>query len=93
MLRLQPKPSPEKPITLDSESMLPKATFPKRTRTETIGYSNSLHITQLQMPESVGAYFVVRGKKKNDFKPMKWKRRFPLDSGILSDAIAIWMGS
>lgn len=36
--------------------------------------------------ESVGAYFVVRGKKNNDFKPMKWTRRFPKDSGILSDA-------
>ena len=37
--------------------------------------------------ESIGAYFVVRGKKNNDFRPMKWKRRFPPGSGILSDAI------
>ena len=37
--------------------------------------------------ESIGAYFVVRGKKNNDFKPERWKRRFPKDSGILSDAI------
>lgn len=34
----------------------------------------------------IGAYFVVRGKKNNDFKPMRWKRRFPPESGILSDA-------
>ena len=33
----------------------------------------------------VGAYFVVRGKKNNDFRPMRWKRRLP--SGVLSDAI------
>ena len=36
---------------------------------------------------AIGAYFVVRGKKNNDFKPMKWTRRFPKGSGILSDAI------
>ena len=35
----------------------------------------------------IGAYFVVRGKKNNDFKPMKWTRRFPPGSGILSDAL------
>ena len=35
----------------------------------------------------IGAYFVVRGKKNNDFKPMKWTRRFPPGSGILSDSI------
>ena len=35
---------------------------------------------------SVNAYFVVRGKKNNSFKPMKWKRRFKPESGILSDA-------
>ena len=35
---------------------------------------------------SVNAYFVVRGKKNNNFKPMKWKRRFKPESGILSDA-------
>lgn len=33
----------------------------------------------------VGAYFVVRGRKNNDFRPMRWKRRLP--SGVLSDAI------
>lgn len=35
----------------------------------------------------IGAYFIVRGKKDNDFKPMKWTRRFPPGSGIRSDAI------
>ena len=42
--------------------------------------------------ESVGAYFVVRGKKANDFKPMKWTRRFPPGSGILSDSIGYMNG-
>ena len=42
--------------------------------------------------ESIGAYFVVRGKKNNDFRPMKWKRRFPPGSGILSDAISYMDG-
>lgn len=42
--------------------------------------------------ESVGAYFVVRGKKNNDFKPMKWRRRFPPGSNILSDAIGYMDG-
>ena len=36
---------------------------------------------------TIGAYFIVRGKKNNDFKPMKWTRRFLPGSGILSDAI------
>ena len=39
---------------------------------------------------SVGAYFVVRGKKNNDFRPMRWKRRLP--SGVLSDAIGYMAG-
>ena len=39
---------------------------------------------------SVGAYFVVRGKKNNDFKPMRWKRRLP--AGVLSDAIGYMAG-
>ena len=38
----------------------------------------------------VGAYFVVRGWKNNDFKPMGWKRRLP--SGVLSDAIGYMDG-
>lgn len=38
----------------------------------------------------VGAYFVVRGKKNNDFKPMRWKRRLP--AGVLSDAIGNMAG-
>ncbi len=39
---------------------------------------------------SVGAYFVVRGKKNNYFRPMRWKRRLP--SGVLSDAIGYMDG-
>lgn len=39
---------------------------------------------------SVWAYFVVRGKKNNDFRPMRWKRRLP--SGVLSDAIGYMDG-
>lgn len=42
--------------------------------------------------ESIGVYFVIRGKTNNDFKPMKWKRRFPLESGIQSDAIGYMAG-
>ena len=42
--------------------------------------------------ESIGAYFVVRGRNKNDFRPMKWTRRFPPGSGILSDAIGYMDG-
>ena len=38
----------------------------------------------------VGAYFVVRGRKNNDFRPMRWKRRLP--SGVLSDAIGYMDG-
>ena len=41
---------------------------------------------------AIGAYFIVRGKKNNDFKPMKWTRRFPPGSGILSDAIGYMNG-
>ena len=41
---------------------------------------------------AIGAYFVVRGKKNNDFKPMKWTRRFPPGSGILFDAIGYMNG-
>lgn len=37
--------------------------------------------------EAVGAYFIVRGRKNNDFRPDRWTRRFPPGSGILSDAI------
>lgn len=42
--------------------------------------------------ESVGAYYVIRGKTNNDFKPMKRKRRFPPESGIQSDAIGYMAG-
>ena len=41
---------------------------------------------------AIGAYFIVRGKKNNDFKRMKWTRRFPPSSGILSDAIGYMNG-
>ena len=37
--------------------------------------------------DSIGAFFVVRGRKNNDFRPDRWARRFPPGSGILSDAI------
>lgn len=42
--------------------------------------------------ESIGAYFVVRGKKNNDFKLVKWARRFPPGSSILSDATGYMEG-
>lgn len=42
---------------------------------------------QLFHIHGIGAYFVVHGKKNNDFKPMTWKRRFPKGCGILSNAI------
>ena len=38
------------------------------------------------------ACFVIQGKTNNDFKPMKWKRRFPPESDILSDAIGYIAG-
>lgn len=37
--------------------------------------------------DSIGAFFVVRGRKNNDFSPDRWARRFPPGSGILSDAV------
>lgn len=42
--------------------------------------------------ESIGAYFLIRGKTNNDFRPMKRKRRFPPESGIQSDAIGYMAG-
>ena len=42
--------------------------------------------------ESIGAYFVVRRKKNNDFRPTKWTRRFQPGSGILSDAVGCMDG-
>ena len=48
------------------------------------GYNDFQRLFRINV---IGAYFVVRGKKNNDFKPMKWTRRFPPGSGILSDAI------
>ena len=40
--------------------------------------------------DGVGAYFVVRGKKNNDFKPMRWKRRLP--AGVMSDTVGYMDG-
>ena len=40
--------------------------------------------------DGVGAYFVVRGKKNNDIKPMRWKRRLP--AGVMSDAVGYMDG-
>lgn len=48
------------------------------------GYNDFLRLFRINV---IGAYFIVRGKKNNDFKPLKWTRRFPPGSGILSDAI------
>ena len=42
--------------------------------------------------ESVGAYFVVRGKKNNDFKAMTWTRRFPAGSTVRSDSCGYLYG-
>ena len=40
--------------------------------------------------ESIGAYFVIRGKTNNDFKPMKWKRRFLLNQVSCQTQSATW---
>ena len=53
------------------------------------GYND---VKRLHNIEIIGAYFVIRGKTNNDFKPMKWRRRFPPESGILSDAISYMAG-
>ena len=53
------------------------------------GYNDFMRLHNI---ESIGAYFVVRGKKNNDFRPMKWSRRFPPGSGILSDAVGYMDG-
>ena len=37
--------------------------------------------------KNIGACFVMIGKRNIDFKPEKWRRKFPKGSGILSDAI------
>ncbi len=42
--------------------------------------------------EGVGAYFVVRGKRNNDFRTVRWARRFRPGSGILSDAVGYMDG-
>ena len=48
------------------------------------GYNDFQRLFRINV---IGAYFIVRGKKNNDFKPLKWTRRFSPGSGILSDAI------
>jgi len=48
------------------------------------GYNDFARLNRIN---AVEAYFIVRGKKNNDFKTMKWTRRFPPGSGILSDAV------
>ncbi len=40
----------------------------------------------------IGAYFVVRGKRNNDFRPVRWTRRFQSGSGIQSDAVGYMYG-
>ena len=57
--------------------------WPTIARNKHRGYND---FQKLHNIHSVNAYFVVRGKKNNSFKPMKWKRRFKPESGILSDA-------
>ena len=51
-----------------------------------------LDFERLYNIKRIGAYFVVRGKKNNAFKPMRWKRRYPPESGILSDAVGYMAG-
>lgn len=53
------------------------------------GYNDFARLYRIEL---IGAYFVVRGKKNNDFKPMTWKRRFPPGSGVLSDAVGYMDG-
>ena len=53
------------------------------------GYNDFKHLHNI---ESIGAYFVIRGRTNNDFKPMKLKRRFPTESCIQSDAVGYMAG-
>ncbi len=53
------------------------------------GYNDFARLYRIN---AIGAYFIVRGKKNNDFVPVRWKRRFPPGSGILSDAIGYMNG-
>ena len=48
------------------------------------GYNDSKRLHNI---EGIRAYFVVRGKRNNDFRPIRWARRFQSGSGILSDAV------
>lgn len=51
---------------------------------------NDFH--RLHNIENVDAYFVVRVKKNNDFKPEVWTRHFLKNSGIRSDSIGHMSG-
>ena len=54
-----------------------------------LGYNDFARLFRIN---AIGSYFIVRGKKNNDFKPVKWTRRFPVGSGILSDAVGYMNG-
>lgn len=47
------------------------------------GYNDFARLYRIH---TIGVYLVIWGRTVNDFKPMSWKRRFPKDSGVLSDA-------
>ena len=53
------------------------------------GYNDSKRLHNI---EGIRAYFVVRGKRNNDFRPIRWARRFQSGSGILSDAVGYMDG-
>ena len=72
-----------------TRSNLSKANNNRNYRIFDRGYNDFERLYRINV---IGAYFVVRGKKNNDFKPMKWTRRFPPGSGILSDAIGYMNG-
>ncbi len=61
-------------------------------RTHSTSSTGATTTSSVFTTESIGAYFVIRVKTNNDFKPMKWKRRFPPESGIQSDAIGYMAG-
>lgn len=53
------------------------------------GYNDSKRLHNI---EGIRAYFVVRGKRNNDFRPIRWARRFQSGSGILPDAVGYMDG-
>lgn len=62
-------------------NMLRRVLLPMQLQNETIASSRNTPTVYL-----LKHIFVVRDKKNNSFKSMKWKRRFKPESGILSDA-------